>query len=123
MGIDPRFTNATLIVAILNAVGIGIESGHNTANHLYDANLFFQKTGSQFFCMLFTFEWVVRLLAFNNFTYAFRDGWLKFDTFLFATMLVETWILMPVLNIAAVGGQINKSILDNSIKLAEQEKK
>jgi len=99
------FANFTVFVVVLNAVYIGVDSDHNDSQNIYAAHIFFQAC-SQFFALYFTFELVVRLLAFENKHNCLKDGWFKFDAFLVSTMILDIWILMPVLYIVGGGVQI-----------------
>jgi hypothetical protein len=86
----------------LNAIYLGIDSDYNDAANIYNANLVFLII-SQFFCIYFTFEVVVRLLAFRNKCDSMKDGWFKFDIFLVVTMILDTWVLMPMLKFVSGG--------------------
>lgn len=99
------FANFTVFVVVLNAVYIGVDSDYNDSQNIYTAHFFFQAC-SQFFALYFTFELVVRLLAFENKHNCLKDGWFKFDAFLVSTMILDIWILMTVLYIVGGGVQI-----------------
>jgi len=98
-----NFANFTVFVVVLNAIYIGFDSDWNTADNIYAAHWAFQAC-SQFFCVYFTWELVIRFLAFEKKHDCLIDGWFKFDAFLVSTMILDTWILMPTLFI--VGGNI-----------------
>jgi hypothetical protein len=91
-----RFANFTVLVVIFNAVYIGFDSDYNNADNIYKAPAVFQVC-SQFFCVYFTWELLVRFLAFEVKHDSLKDGWFKFDTFLVSTMILDTWVLMPIL--------------------------
>jgi voltage-gated sodium channel len=93
------FGNLTLGIVVLNAIYMGIDSDLNQASNIYDADLIFQIC-TQAFSLYFVFELTVRFLAFENKMNCLADGWFKFDVFLVISMIVDMWILMPVLNAA-----------------------
>lgn len=97
------FANFTVGVVVFNAVYIGFDSDYNDATNIYDAELPFQLC-SQFFCVYFTWELLVRFLAFKKKRNCLKDGWFKFDAFLVSTMILDTWVLMPTLFV--IGGGI-----------------
>lgn len=86
------FGNVTLVVIMLNAIWIGIDTDHNKATTLNKADLEFQ-IAEHLFCTLFTTELLIRFLSFKEKVNCLRDGWFKFDTFLVTSMVIETWIL------------------------------
>lgn len=92
------FQNLTVGIVMFNAVYIGVDSDYNTSHNIYDADLGFQAC-SQFFCVYFTFELVVRFLAFETKRNCLKDGWFKFDTFLVVTMIMDVWMIMPALKV------------------------
>jgi len=97
------FANVSVFVVVLNAIYIGVESDYNNAQNVYEANAVFQAC-SQFFCVFFTWELLVRFLALEHKRDCLRDGWFTFDSFLVSTMILDTWVLMPALMI--VGGGV-----------------
>jgi len=62
---------------------------------LIDAHPVFQ-IAENFFCVFFTFELLIRFLAFKEKKYCIRDFWFIFDTVLVIVMIGETWILTIV---------------------------
>jgi len=62
---------------------------------------------SNFFCIFFTFEWLVRLFAFDRKRDALQDGWFRFDMFLVFTMILDTWIIMTAQKFQSGGNQIS----------------
>jgi hypothetical protein len=100
-----HFANFTVFVVIFNAIYIGVDSDHNDAQNIYDADFAFQAC-SQFFCFYFTFEVVVRFLAFEHKHDCLKDGWFKFDAFLVVTMIMDTWMLMPALKLVSGDGGV-----------------
>lgn len=87
-----KFSSVTLAVIAFNAIWIGIDTDHNNAETLADADTHF-KIGEHFFCTFFCFEWVIRFLAFAKKRDCLRDGWFKFDSVLVGLMVLETWII------------------------------
>jgi len=88
-----RFSNFTVFIVVLNAIYIGIDADWNTAENIFDADPFFQ-IWSNFFCVYFLAEWIIRMMAFKVKCDAMKDGWFKFDAFLVITMVLDTWIIM-----------------------------
>jgi hypothetical protein len=87
-----KFNNFTVFVVCLNAIYIGVDADHNNAENIFDAHWFFMIS-SNLFAVYFTFELVVRMLAFRRKRDCFKDGWFKFDLFLVTTMILDTWVL------------------------------
>jgi hypothetical protein len=85
-------------VICINAIWFGIEADYRQHADLYDAHPVFIAS-SNFFCAYFTGEWLVRILAFEKKQNAFKDGWLIFDTFLVATMVLDVWGVMVALKL------------------------
>jgi len=52
----------------------------------------------------FTWELLTRLFAFEHKRDCLQDGWFKFDAFLVSTMVLDIWVLMPILQI--IGGGV-----------------
>jgi voltage-gated sodium channel len=98
-----HFENGTVLVVVINAVYIGVDSDYNNAQNIYKADMVFQIF-SQFFCVYFTWELLTRFLAFEHKKECLKDGWFKFDAFLVSTMILDTWLLMPTLYI--IGGGV-----------------
>jgi len=99
------FFEVTMLVIVANAVYLGIEIDQNEAANIYDASLGFLVV-EMFFCAFFSFEWLVRFLAFKNKSDGMKDFWFKFDSFLVATMVMEAWILDPILKIVSSSASI-----------------
>lgn len=89
------FTYMTLLVIIMNTVWISVDSDLNTHTVLCNADMIFQVVGN-FFCFYFFAEIVIRFLAFQRKSDAFRDGWFIFDFFLMLLMAWETWIEVAI---------------------------
>merc|ERR1719424_1573440 len=65
---------------------------HNTAATLLDSPLPY-IVGENIFCVYFTFEFVVRFLAFEAKRNCLKDNWFKFDSVLVIMMILETWVM------------------------------
>jgi len=96
-----KFGNLTLAVIAINALWIGLDAECNDAT--YDGELTgcpfkpedkkFWQLGEYTFCAFFTFEWLVRFMAFKQKMSAMRDNWFKFDSALVFMMVAETWMI------------------------------
>jgi len=102
---DDNFTNVTLGIIALNAVYIGVDADWNPAEALYNANGFFIFMDNAF-AAFFSFELLVRFLAFAEKRNCLKDGWFKFDTFLVLIMVLETWIMAPAVALMTSGGGV-----------------
>eukprot|EP00927_Polykrikos_kofoidii_P043868 TRINITY_DN37973_c0_g1_i1.p1 TRINITY_DN37973_c0_g1~~TRINITY_DN37973_c0_g1_i1.p1 ORF type:complete len:1281 (+),score=218.14 TRINITY_DN37973_c0_g1_i1:149-3844(+) len=89
------FGNITLAIICVNAAYIGLDADRNHAKNLNEAHWLFQVC-EHLFCIFFSFEWLIRTLAFRQLKYGLMDMWFKFDTFLVAIMVFETWIVPNV---------------------------
>eukprot|EP00929_Paragymnodinium_shiwhaense_P070484 TRINITY_DN35691_c0_g1_i1.p1 TRINITY_DN35691_c0_g1~~TRINITY_DN35691_c0_g1_i1.p1 ORF type:complete len:667 (-),score=154.21 TRINITY_DN35691_c0_g1_i1:160-2160(-) len=96
------FQNITLGVIAANAVYIGVDADHNDPSSA-DPEIGFIIC-DQLFCIFFTFEWLVRFLAFRYKRNCLRDMWFKFDTGLVALMVFETWIATAFMGSGGGGG-------------------
>ena len=85
------FENGTLVVIAFNAFWIAIDTDWNGADTLLESPPGFQIM-EHAFCFYFSFEWVVRFMAFARKLDCFRDGWFKFDSMLVFLMVTETWV-------------------------------
>jgi voltage-gated sodium channel len=113
---NDKFGNATLFVICLNAVWIGVDTDRNNEAVLSKARLEFQVM-EHFFCIFFSFEWLVRLLAFANKMNCFRDGWFKFDTALVWMMIGETWIMPAAVGDGEGGGGMGDASILRLLRL------
>jgi hypothetical protein len=97
---NKKFEGTTLLFIVFNAAVIGWDSDYTARNGAYsiwDADapiefLFCENT----FAAYFTFEIVVRFLAYKVKWHVLCDMWFVFDATLVTFMVVETW-LMPFL--------------------------
>lgn len=91
----PWFENLTMAIIAINAVWMSIDTDWNKAQTLPEAAPLFQIVEHSF-CAYFTFEVVVRFIAFERKYNAFKDRWFVFDSALVTMMVSETWILLIV---------------------------
>lgn len=85
------FQNFTLAVIVFNVFWISIDTDYNKATILCEAEPLFQIVNN-LFCLVFTFEIVVRFWAFANKCNALTEAWFVFDFFLVFFMAWETWV-------------------------------
>jgi len=97
------FGKITLAVISINAVYIGIDADRNTADTLLEADPPFQIS-ENLFALFFTFELVVRFLAFKHKRNCLKDAWFVFDSFLVSLMVLETWCLSAILLLSGSSG-------------------
>jgi len=86
------FENVTFLVIIFNALWISVDADHNKADVLIDAHVVFQIAENTF-CAFFSWELIVRFLAFKRKLNCFKDGWFVFDLTLVLLMVLETWVM------------------------------
>jgi hypothetical protein len=94
------FENLTLAVISFNALWIGVDMELNSAPMWLEAHPVF-KIADNFFCTYFSFEVIVRFLAFKSKLFFWKDRSFLFDGFLVALMVLETWVFVII---AVVGG-------------------
>lgn len=87
------FENLTLAVITANAIWIAVDTDWNTASLLLKAHPVF-IFAENFFCVYFTFELVIRFLAFARKRSCLKSGWFVFDSLLVFFMIMETWIFV-----------------------------
>jgi len=88
----PAFEICSTIVVTLNAIWIAVDTDLNDAPSLLQARAEFQIV-EQLFCLYFSFEWVVRFMAFQVKRDVTKDKWFMFETGLVAMMVLETWLI------------------------------
>jgi len=108
-----KFEHLTLLVICLNALWIWIDTDLNPGAMLITSPPVFQ-IAEHAFCCYFSYEWIIRFLAFRRKRDGLRDFWFVFDSLLVWTMIFETWV-MSIVFLAAMdsgsGGMGNASIL------------
>lgn len=90
------FENCSLLIVLLNAFWISVDTDSNDAAVLIDAAPVFQVM-ENLFCTYFTMELAVRFAAFSSKRNCFKDAWFIFDTVLVSIMIVETWGITGVM--------------------------
>jgi len=103
------FENFTFMVILANSIWIAIDTDLNPEPVLVNADIVFQVAENAF-CLYFTFEVVIRFLAFRKKKYCLRDGWFIFDSALVGIMIVETWVISIVF--LAIGGTASVNMGD-----------
>jgi len=108
------FENMTMAVIAFNAIWIAVDLDYNKEEVLSDAHPVF-IVAENFFCAYFSWEWLVRLLAFSRKRNCLRDVWFVFDTILLSGMVLETWVV--VLIFLASGAESGGSGMGNASML------
>eukprot|EP00419_Tripos_fusus_P033003 CAMPEP_0172782974 /NCGR_PEP_ID=MMETSP1074-20121228/204201_1 /TAXON_ID=2916 /ORGANISM="Ceratium fusus, Strain PA161109" /LENGTH=528 /DNA_ID=CAMNT_0013619961 /DNA_START=40 /DNA_END=1624 /DNA_ORIENTATION=- len=109
----PRFEHLTLLVIVFNAIWIWIDTDYNPGAMLITSPPVFQ-IAEHAFCCYFSYEWIIRFLAFRRKRDGLRDFWFVFDSLLVWTMILETWLMSAVFLAAfgnSSGGMGNASVL------------
>lgn len=88
----PVFDNITMIVIMLNAVWIAVDTDQNKEDLLVNAEWPFQFAEHSF-CAYFAFEIGTRFSAFKRKRHCFKDTWFIFDAALVIMGIVDTWFL------------------------------
>eukprot|EP00440_Ansanella_granifera_P064715 gb/GFBE01070166.1/.p1 GENE.gb/GFBE01070166.1/~~gb/GFBE01070166.1/.p1 ORF type:complete len:644 (+),score=147.53 gb/GFBE01070166.1/:1-1932(+) len=91
----PKFENLTLLIIAVNAIWMAIDTDHNRAASILEADVVFQ-VAENFFCAFFVFELIIRFGAFRNKCNCCKDAWFMFDSLLVTLMVVETWVLTAI---------------------------
>lgn len=100
------FENTTMLVIVLNALWIGIDTEWNHANLEKDGKLPLEPWSiivENAFCAYFTVELLIRFQAFRDKTKCYMDAWFVFDSILVTCMIIETWLL-PLITVIIGGG-------------------
>jgi hypothetical protein len=90
------FENTTFLVIMMNAFWIAVDTDHNEAQLLIDAQPVFQ-VAENVFCTYFFAELWVRFGAFAKKRDCLRDFWFSFDAILVFSMAVETWVITIIM--------------------------
>eukprot|EP00930_Biecheleria_cincta_P057118 TRINITY_DN43102_c0_g1_i1.p1 TRINITY_DN43102_c0_g1~~TRINITY_DN43102_c0_g1_i1.p1 ORF type:complete len:608 (+),score=115.53 TRINITY_DN43102_c0_g1_i1:77-1900(+) len=99
------FEKTTLGLILLNALWLWVDTDLNKAPTLLGAQPIF-IFAENFWCVYFSFEWLVRFLAFKSKLQGLKDGWFAFDTVLMVTMVLETWVFTVAMQLST-GGQLS----------------
>eukprot|EP00931_Biecheleriopsis_adriatica_P021530 TRINITY_DN14061_c0_g1_i1.p1 TRINITY_DN14061_c0_g1~~TRINITY_DN14061_c0_g1_i1.p1 ORF type:complete len:725 (+),score=173.71 TRINITY_DN14061_c0_g1_i1:44-2218(+) len=110
IALHPIFDQLSMVVIILNVLWIGVDTAINDADLLIEADPVV-VAAENVFCIFFTFEFVVRLLAFEDKRYALKDRWLIFDGILVAFMVLETWMMYFIM----LFGNMKVAVFDPSL--------
>lgn len=104
-----KFEMLTLMFILVNAGFIGYDADYSAKNAKPD-NLYDKDMPAQFiimenvFAIYFTFEVVVRFIAFKKKIDAIFDWWFVFDSLLVFMMVLETWVIA----LAGGGGALSQ---------------
>eukprot|EP00441_Pelagodinium_beii_P045219 CAMPEP_0197620496 /NCGR_PEP_ID=MMETSP1338-20131121/1318_1 /TAXON_ID=43686 ORGANISM="Pelagodinium beii, Strain RCC1491" /NCGR_SAMPLE_ID=MMETSP1338 /ASSEMBLY_ACC=CAM_ASM_000754 /LENGTH=929 /DNA_ID=CAMNT_0043189705 /DNA_START=17 /DNA_END=2806 /DNA_ORIENTATION=- len=104
----PMFESLTLFVIMANACWIAVDVEHNNEIVLTKALPVFQ-VAEHIFCAYFTVEWSIRFMAFRDKKKGFGDFWFSFDAVMLVIMILETWILTLVFQLAGLSESVNTS--------------
>jgi len=96
------FEYVTLGVISLNAIWIGVDTDLNPASDISTAEIEFLVV-ENIFCFYFSFELIIRFLAFREKKHSLTDMWFCFDMALVLLMVMETWVF-PLVISASAGG-------------------
>ena len=93
----------------IDAVRISVDVDLNTADSLLSAKPVFQVAETRF-CLFFTTELLVRLMAFRRKRHVLKDKWFLFDSMLVVLMVFDTWMFSQLLLITGTSysGGISK---------------
>jgi len=87
-----RFFHLTMLMVCFDAVYVGFEADHNKSDILYESDPVFMIF-STIFTSFFSFELMIRFLAFRRKCNCLRDGWFKFDLMLVSLMLMDVGVV------------------------------
>lgn len=104
------FKNITMLVIVMNAIWIGVDTDLNPADLEVDSPLIFQVVDN-FFCLFFSFEITVRFMAYQRSGDAFKDFSFVFDLSLVLTMIWEVWLTSLLVMMMQRSGSANMSVL------------
>jgi len=99
---SPIFDITGLSLILLNTLWLGLETDHNDAALLVDAEPQFIIV-ENFFCTVFCLELFIRFMAFRSKADIKKDSWFMFDSVLVLFMALETWVV-SILVLATNGG-------------------
>eukprot|EP00928_Gymnodinium_smaydae_P014680 TRINITY_DN15402_c0_g5_i1.p1 TRINITY_DN15402_c0_g5~~TRINITY_DN15402_c0_g5_i1.p1 ORF type:complete len:827 (-),score=164.62 TRINITY_DN15402_c0_g5_i1:442-2922(-) len=96
------FDNLAMAVIGINALWIFIDADYNDAESPLDAAPVFQIV-ENLFCIFFTAELLIKMLALKQCSFFFSNFWIMFDAVLVSTMVFETW-MVPLIMFVQGGG-------------------
>lgn len=88
----PIFEKAILLIIVFNACWIGIDIDWNEGEDSEVPPITFLIV-ENIFCVLFTVELLIRVLAYEQKLHFFRNSYNLFDLFLVVMMIIEVWVL------------------------------
>jgi len=92
---SPHFHNLVMAMIFGNAIYLGVDSAQGERaeeNPVFIA-------GNNFFCFFFVGELLLRFVSFRFKSDCLKDNWFKFDLFLVVLMVLETWLIPPVVHL------------------------
>jgi hypothetical protein len=99
----PIFENTTLAIIVINALWISIDTDGNTSDTILDAKPVYVTADVMFFTY-FSFELVVRFMAFAKKKHCFRDGWFVFDSTLVTLYAFDPFTIGLMAHLSGGGG-------------------
>jgi hypothetical protein len=100
------FEHLTFLVIGVNSLWIAVDTDHNDATVLIEADLVFILVENAF-CGYFTGELLTRFFAFQFKWRALRDFWFMFDSCLVSMMVIETWVISIIMLCIGDAGTAN----------------
>jgi hypothetical protein len=97
------FENTTLSIIVFNALWISIDTDGNTADTILDAKVAYITADVMFFGY-FSFELIVRFMAFAKKKHCLRDGWFVFDSTLVTLYAFDPFTIGLMAHISGGGG-------------------
>jgi voltage-gated sodium channel len=106
LALNKKFEYLTLSIICLNALWIGYDTDQNKYSSLCESAKDAPQwiIGENLFCLFFTFEVVVRFIAFRSKLDCRKDYWFIFDSLLVTLMVLETWLVPVIEAIYGCGG-------------------
>lgn len=112
---DERFQHITLLIIVMNALWIGIDTEWNHKKLVDSKNNYpLDPTATvieNIFCFYFTAEVLIRFLGYRKKIFCLQDAWFVFDFLLVACMVLETWVMAVIM--AAQDSEGGSSFLSN----------
>jgi len=62
------------------------------------------QVAEYFFCVYYSYEWIIRFLAFKRKLDGLKDAWFVFDSLLVISMVSETWLMSCIILLTSSGG-------------------
>eukprot|EP00441_Pelagodinium_beii_P035171 CAMPEP_0197629462 /NCGR_PEP_ID=MMETSP1338-20131121/7298_1 /TAXON_ID=43686 ORGANISM="Pelagodinium beii, Strain RCC1491" /NCGR_SAMPLE_ID=MMETSP1338 /ASSEMBLY_ACC=CAM_ASM_000754 /LENGTH=832 /DNA_ID=CAMNT_0043200501 /DNA_START=18 /DNA_END=2516 /DNA_ORIENTATION=+ len=96
--LSPLFFGGSMIIVLLNAAWLAVDTEYNDASSISSSSPEFQAV-EHTFCAIFTMEILIRYAAFKGTRLCLQDSWFLFDLLLVTIMVLETWLIPIVLKI------------------------